>query len=288
MSAVMCGSDPEVMLLDKAGRLVSAIPVIPGDKDNPSPLRNGSMQHDNVNVEFGIIPTDNEDVWVERTGDVIRQIADFVRPSGLRLFCQASANFPDEALQDELARKFGCEPDFNPYDVGVNSINPDAAKSNFRTAGGHIHIGAEDVAGDFQATLEMAKAMDVFVGIPSLLLDRDPTSQARRNLYGKAGCHRPKSYGVEYRSAGNFWCARPELTRLMFKLTQDAVSAWRSRLLTDINEGAIRSTIDTGDAVMARVLMNDLTIPLLSADTEALLRICLNLPLTDINEGWSL
>ncbi len=44
--------------------------------------------------------------------------------------------------------------------------------------------------------------MDLFIGITSLFLDDD---NLRRSMYGKAGCFRNKSFGVEYRVVRNFW-----------------------------------------------------------------------------------
>ena len=65
------------------------------------------------------------------------------------------------------------------------------------------------------------RMMDLFVGIPSLIIDHDPTSVKRRDLYGGAGTHRIKEkYGVEYRSLSNFWFKSPKLTRLIYKLTR--------------------------------------------------------------------
>jgi hypothetical protein len=43
---------------------------------------------------------------------------------------------------------------------------------------------------------------DYLLGLPSLLEDNDTR---RRELYGKAGACRLKSYGPEYRTLSNYW-----------------------------------------------------------------------------------
>jgi hypothetical protein len=91
-------------------------------------------------------------------------------------------------------------------------------ESPFRSAGGHIHIGVDDGI-LLQDPHWGVRMMDLFVGIPALFLDTDPTSQARKALYGNAGSHRPKDYGFEYRSLGNFWLASPKLVGLMYDLS---------------------------------------------------------------------
>ncbi|GAF96989.1 unnamed protein product, partial [marine sediment metagenome] len=116
-------------------------------------------------------------------------------------------------LDCDEARRFACDPDFDPYDISINVMAPDASEGTLRSCGGHIHLGNEKVGDDFDMQLEVVKTMDIFLGMPSLLLDKDPTSQRRRELYGKAGAHRPKPYGVEYRALGNFWLSHPKLTR---------------------------------------------------------------------------
>lgn len=47
--------------------------------------------------------------------------------------------------------------------------------------------------------------MDILVGIPSVLIDRDPDARIRRLVYGKAGCFRWQPHGLEYRTLSNFW-----------------------------------------------------------------------------------
>lgn len=281
------GSDPEVMLADRNGNLLSAIPIVPGTKLAPTNLHDGTMQHDNVNLEFGITPASTEEEWVSKHGAVLRQLANFLGRDVI-MVVRASADFPDSQLNCKEAREFGCDPDFDPYTMSINTVPPDAAESNLRTCGGHIHIGNDQIAEDIDAQANIAKVMDIFLGIPSLLLDKDPTSPRRRQLYGKAGAHRPKSYGVEYRSIGNFWVSHPDLSRLIYKLTRDGLVAAGAGHTAGINPKMIRAVINKNMVDKAEAVIKDFVIPLLADDTRKLLGKCLEMPQVDIYDGWNL
>ena len=89
------------------------------------------------------------------------------------------------------AQMFGCEPDFDAWRECVNE-KPCADDKNLRSAGGHIHVGSDLAISNPVAVI---RAMDLFLGVPSTQLD---AGTLRRELYGKAGCFRAKSYGAEY------------------------------------------------------------------------------------------
>ena len=71
---------------------------------------------------------------------------------------------------------------------------------------GHIHIGYDKI--DFDTSIKLLKLFDYFLGVPSIVLDRDTE---RRKMYGNAGCFRLKEYGFEYRTLSNFWLQSTEL-----------------------------------------------------------------------------
>lgn len=286
MTEFTLGSDPELMLRDKNGKLKSAIGIINGTKNKPLFLKEGMVQYDNVNAEFGIDPASSEEEWVGRHGRVMRQLDKLV--GDLVLSCTASADFPKEELDCDEARRFACDPDFDPYDVSPNIMPLDAPNGSLRSCGGHIHLGNPAIGNSFDLQLEIVKTLDIFLGIPSLLLDKDPTSQRRRELYGKAGAHRPKSYGVEYRALGNFWLSHPDLTRLMWRLVTDAMDAHQNGHVEAINKNTVRKVINAGRLDKAEIAMRDFIIPLLSANSRELLTTCLMLPHSNLYESWKL
>ena len=249
-SCFVAGADPELMIRSPKGELVSAIGLVPGTKKRPKKVKNGAVQRDNVMAEFNITPANSSEEFKSNIRDVLSALAKIVHPN--ELVVQASAEFPESALKAAEAKVFGCDPDFDSWALAMNRIDGSAAFSNFRSAGGHLHIGKrkgiEDMLDDPYGKVEVVKMLDIFVGIPSIFLDPDKTAPARRALYGKAGAHRPKPYGVEYRALGNFWVRSPALTDVVYALADVAV-----RLCADGKSGEIIEDVGGPETVQETI-----------------------------------
>lgn len=198
------GCDPEFFIQDKHGNFVSSIGKVGGSKAKPRPLPDapGSVQEDNVAVEFNIIPVVDVNGWLQSIRQVMTSIEKELNAKGLVSNRSApSVLFKPQELKHPKAMEFGCEPDYDAWSKQENP-KPVAPKGleNLRTAGGHIHVGYDSP--DFDKAINLIRAMDVFLGVPSVTLDND---QRRRELYGKPGAFRFKPYGVEYRTLSNFW-----------------------------------------------------------------------------------
>lgn len=123
----------------------------------------------------------------------------------------------------EAARKLGCMPSFNFY-----RKRPIKVPENFpvRSAAGHLHLGltrpifAHYDHIDYRVNL--VPMLDLFVGIPTVLMDRDPLSRERRRLYGHAGEYRFPVHGLEYRTLSNFWLKDYALFELICGLAYTA------------------------------------------------------------------
>jgi hypothetical protein len=216
MKHVRIGSDPETFLQDATGRFISSVGLIGGSKDEPMPIGKGcSVQEDNVTVEFNTPPTNNVDEFVKSINYNLDWIARRADELGLKVVYNPSAVFDKEQLNTEAAQTFGCDPDFNAWEYGAPNPRPQSRNRNLRSAGGHIHIEAPHLD-----KIELAKAMDLFVGVPMMRFDTD---KKRRQLYGKAGAFRPKSYGIEYRTASNAWLQSDDTKRWVFDQSQKAV-----------------------------------------------------------------
>lgn len=225
------GSDPEFMLAKEDGTLVSAIKVLKGkSKNNKLALPNGQATfYDNVLIEFNIAPSPTFRDFEENFGVALRAASEVVAKDGLILRQQSSATFPLSECMDEESQRFGCDPEYSIYKTDKKGViqqlqPPTLPKGNtFRSCGGHIHIGHPVATFESGNPPMVVKMMDLFVGNSALLIDPDPTSQARRKIYGGAGTHRLADYGLEYRTLSNFWLAKPFLAEIIYRLTRLAV-----------------------------------------------------------------
>ncbi len=245
------GADPELFVEDKNGNIISAEGMIGGTKENPKKIskKGHAIQEDNIMVEFNIPPSYSEDEFVSNLNQVEEYLNTMLRlKNNCKLNYNASAELDEKYLNTEQAKMFGCEPDFNVYLKDINPCpNPN---TNLRTCGGHIHIGYKNP--DFEVSENIVHAMDILLGLPSVELDKD---NRRKEMYGLAGCFRPKDYGVEYRSLSNFWLKTNKLKRWVYKKTMEALDLVESGLIPElINKFGtdIKEAIDTNNLELAK------------------------------------
>lgn len=283
------GSDPEFILKDRRGELVSAIGLVKGTKEKKIDLGNGHYCfYDNVLVEMNIAPSMNENQMIANFSDCLRRVAQKI--GSACMIPQASATYPEKECKHPDAKVFGCEPEYCAYEL--KQITAPTCENTFRSAGGHIHLGSTTEVYPLMAPIKgedrmerdwgrvwTVRMLDLFVGLPSIVLDHDATSAARRKLYGKAGTHRPKEeYGVEYRATGNFWLASQRMARLVYQLCMHAVEfvgnqghkkLWK---IDDDPERAehkckaydvqeLRDTIDGSNVKKAKKMLEDIVKP---------------------------
>lgn len=218
------GCDPEVFLVNpNTNEFISSVRKIGGTKRHPMPIDDmgNAVQEDNVTVEFNTPPCKSAQDFIKHININKEWIRNRAKELSLEISIKPSAVFSDEELHSREAQTFGCEPDFNAWLDGERNPRPYAENPNLRSCGGHIHIQME--AGD--DGLEIIKAMDLFVGCMMLEFDTD---KDRRELYGKAGAFRKKSYGVEYRTASNVWIESDERIQWAWNQTEKAVAYARS------------------------------------------------------------
>lgn len=244
------GADPEVFLCDSAGRHISSIGLIGGDKWNPvqcKGLRKGfTLQEDNVSLEFGIPPAASADEFVKNIELVMKQGKN---KTGL-LFSKLSAViFPADQMKHPNAFVFGCEPDFNAWTREENT-KPMPPNEFMRSAGGHVHVETD------KDPVAVVQAMDLFLGVPSVLMDE---GEERRKMYGKAGAFRPKPYGCEYRTLSNFWIFDEKLIRWVWKATAAALD---TKLYVQNLREPIEEAINCGNKNVARDLVKEFNLEL--------------------------
>lgn len=232
---IMLGADPELFLQNpNDGGFISAHKYVKGSKRHPFPVTHGAVQLDGTAAEFNIDPVTNVNDWVRNIGAVMGSLKEMTIGSGYVLAAEPVADFEPsyfDAHVPSSAKKLGCDPDFDAWELCPNET-PDGTRT-FRTGAGHVHIGwgsKFDVYSPthFEECARVARQLDYHLGINSLLWD---ASNRRRELYGKAGAFRPKSYGVEYRVLSNAWLRSELLQRWVFTAAQAA--------LKDMDDGVI-------------------------------------------------
>lgn len=245
MNAFRLGSDPEVFLQDKNGSAVSAIGYINADKWNPMQIpdmpEGYTLQEDNVSLEYGIPPAASADEYVEHIQKVMEKSLEYL--PGLSFSKLSCIIFPKEQMQHPLAYIFGCEPDFNAWTGKVNK-KPEPPHPLMRSAGGHIHVETT------RDPSEVVRAMDLFLGVPSVLMDK---GEQRKQMYGAAGAHRKKSYGVEYRTLSNFWIFEEKLIRWVWNNTERSINSTVDVLA---EQDMILEAINNNNKEVAQALVN--------------------------------
>ncbi len=260
------GADVE-MFLKSHGKYVAVQPYVKGTKKKPQPLPNsgGNVQRDNVAIEFGIVPSDNKDSFVRYVGSTLRDVV-AVLPKDVSIEISSSADFPKDQLEHKECKEFACSPDYNAWTMSKNVMSDTASEGTLRSCGGHIHYGfipntINHFLVDEDGKAAFIRLLDHLLGSVSVILDNSDASIKRRTLYGKAGCYRNTSYGVEYRTLSNFWIKSPLLTELMYELSVDAVRCMNNEaahpiMMLTSSISPIREVIQDGNVGSAEKIVD--------------------------------
>jgi len=272
------GTDQEMFAM-KGGDYVSAIPMVKGTKDEPESLSmGGTIQHDNVAVEFAIDPANSKIDLIQKIGNALQDVLNYL-PENVEVDIVPSAVFPDNQLKDPEAAEVGCDPDFSAWTREKNEAPQGFAKQNVRTAGGHIHIGSKnEFLTNELGKIHTIKMFDLFHGVIFTTLDTSRQAIRRRNWYGKPGCYRPTDYGIEYRTLSNFWIRSPETVSLVYHLTEDILRLIRDKksvnLLRSVSGERLQEIIQDGMASEAMNLVKRKLLENMSSASISLLDIC--------------
>lgn len=251
MQQILVGADPELfMRAPNTLEFVSAHDRVPGTKQVPFKVPFGAIQVDGTALEFNIDPAKTVEEFVRNITSVRRTLESYV--PGYNVVAEPVAVYDKDYFLWEVpssAQELGCDPDYNGWTADKNP-RPDPGGTPMRTASGHIHIGWGN---DFDITdkvyfeycCRVARQMDYHLGIHSLLWDQDPT---RRQLYGRAGAFRPKSYGIEYRVLSNRWLANEALIKWVYSAVQAGMNDiladhWAEDMYGDVAQSIINDNL---------------------------------------------
>lgn len=253
----LVGSDPELFIRhSQTNKIISSIGLIPrvkGKAYTPEGMSKGyGLQIDNILAEFNIPPTNIKADFIASMNKMKKFIDDFVKKTdqNYEIHCYGSAIVDDDQLQSKEAKEFGCSPDYNAWTEDINP-KPDGESTNLRTTGCHFHIGYDNPS--VEISLEIVKAFDLFLGVPSILIDPD---DRRRQLYGKAGCFRLTSYGVEYRTLSGYFISSDKLIGYCFDQIGEAIDFINKGNSAEMVREEVQHCINNNDKEAAKALVS--------------------------------
>jgi hypothetical protein len=255
ISNIKVGSDPELFIINSTNnKVVSSIGLIPGEKGNayraPDMPKGYGLQIDNILAEFNIPATNKKEKFIasiEYMKDYIRDFVKNVNPD-LDIQCIASREVDEDQLQSPEAKLFGCDVSYNAYTEDENP-KPDGESTTMRSAGVHIHLSYNKP--NMQTSLWLIKYMDMYLGIPSVVIDPDTR---RRTLYGKAGAFRLCKYGFEYRVLSGKMISEDKYIQFIWNGIKKAIRAYNEGDYL-IPSNIVEHVINTSDVAKAKELI---------------------------------
>ena len=255
------GSDPEFFLM-KDSKFYSAVDIIEADRKNRLTIEGHQFFHDNVLAECAIKYANTKQEVLNNFKKAISILANLVTP--YKLVIKSFQEYPADQLTHPDARKVNCAIERCPYIkdfAPAGELEKVIKNTRFRAAGGHVHLGASILRKGLEGG-NVVKMLDIFVGLPFFVIDRDDSSVQRRRIYGKAGRHRRPAHGLEYRTPNNYWLSSPELASLMYDLCEFTLNfaseGGYQRMCENeyYNENDIQNAINRNNALAAvRLLM---------------------------------
>lgn len=251
------GGDPEVFLVNKDTKAaVSAIGLIKGSKSKPLMLPEVgdgfAIQTDCCSVEFNLPPVkfvNGPESFYNNVQKMFKYISENT-PEELEISLATALEFSTKDLRHPQARLAGCSVDYNAWSLNSNE-KPNFAATNIRCNGAHLHFGYENV--NDMVSIELIKALDLTIGVTSVLLDPDTE---RRKLYGRAGCFRITNFGIEYRTPSPYYLESLELVEHIYKCIDRAVDLLNEGIkYSDIEQFEIQTCINISDVDMAKKLI---------------------------------
>ena len=188
------GSDPELFFVRDNEVVPSNLVVTRGER----------VIQDGFQGELNPMSNTCRQVSGAGIGDAFREAMALAKSAGATVSLKVGHVIGDGAWKNSplTLRRFGCNPTLNTYEKSFKRVT--GLRERFRAAGGHIHMGGL-TENDKANPDKLVALWDIFAGNTCVLIDRDPDNARRRKIYGRAGEHRMKSYGIEYRVLSNFW-----------------------------------------------------------------------------------
>ena len=261
---VYFGTDPEFVILNKAGKPCPAHLWFPGKDDKLQvPIKErgyGKLFRDGFALEINVPPAYCRSVLSDSM-KVMLKAAQKKLPVGYTLATMPAVRINLSSLRKAPydVAQFGCDPSLNAYTGEEGSIDLDGMKHPYRYTGGHLHFSANPMptwAKKFENVCLFIRMMDLHVGVPLAMIFNDKGNVLRRRYYGKAGEFRLQSYadksaGIEWRVPSSQIWNNEAVTmmalgigRELFVNFEKYVGSYKKYLAS--NEAEVRSIINEG------------------------------------------
>lgn len=260
---ITLGCDPE-FFFQRDGKIIGSEKVLNIDPINPySSMK--AFVIDGVQVELNPAPSTCRQTL---SGNILAAFTALKENLALKGDIKACFSAVVDVNKDELdslsdkAKVFGCAPSYNA-DGGTHAISVDPRTYLKRSAGGHIHLGLDFTLRPH--AVRIVPILDCLVGLPFVMIDRDPEAAERRKVYGRAGEYRLPLHGLEYRTLSNVWLRSYQLMSLamatarqacqvIYATTKIAPYGWDAEgdLMKRVDLEKVREAINTNDLSLAR------------------------------------
>lgn len=254
---VSIGTDFEVFLKNAGtNEIVSAIDVVPGDKEKKHKVGKYEFHPDNVVAEVNVPPAYSGTEFAQNVHTGMELLTSMVAPAGLVPSIIDHHIMADKWLSHYKAMEFGCIPDRDIYTLREEEPASPFLAGNLRTAGGHIHIGID--ASDSLTALAYMRTLASILSLVGVVMGDSPE---RRKLYGQAGRIRFKPYGMEVRTLGNAWLKSYERVHWIGSLVMGdliPIPYYRTKMLDKYGGlGVLRHVVNTCDVPEAKKLLRN-------------------------------
>lgn len=268
---ILHGTDPEFFFSWK-GKPLAAEKVLPDNglsaihREHKYKRRPHAIFVDGVQAELNTDAFANRATLINGMADAFASLRTHLKSLNDKsepvtaLFTQ-SIKFDQRFLDNIIPknRTWLSQPSFNVYGLIPENVNVDPKTYLKRIVGGHLHFGLfspffNEIEDHRQRAVPL---LDIFVGLMSVLLDRDPAAVERRKTYGLPGEYRLPAHGLEYRVLSNFWLRSPILAQMVMGFSRLAFGVLNETVMYNHDlEGRLKEKIDIGDVISA-ILAND-------------------------------
>jgi len=214
------GADPEFFIASKKGKIIESNEIIP---DNGLILNSSSKcTQDGVQAEINPSPKTCRQGAGSAYKNIFKSLAEVLNDKKIVLLSEGMIHLTQEELDrlSDKSKEFGCAPSINYYTGKESVIKANPNVYGYRSAGGHIHLGANPTSDLGRCMRKRPKLvirlLDLILGNTCVMIDRDPNQVERRKVYGRAGEYRLPRHGIEYRTLSNFWIRSYQLMSMVY------------------------------------------------------------------------